>query len=172
MDRPILLPPQVGRLLRARHVDRSSEHGWDGYVGGYDVPAVVPAEAVAQAGRCLAAYRAMCAPMDERDLAVELYRLRQKTIRRNEQELDWQVALDVWLDELAVYPADIVLWALRFWGRNERFFPIGNDLQRLIEPKVTERRVLMEALEKLATPAEVLRPEGVESMSSSHPNGG
>jgi hypothetical protein len=138
--------------MSTRHVNRTGEHGWDGYVEAYDIAAVIPPEAIAQAGRCLAAYRQLCAPLDVRDLVVGLTRLRKKTIRRNEEDTDWKLTLDVWIDELRHYPGDIVLWALGFWGRNERFFPIGNDLQRLIEPKVIERRALMEALERISQP--------------------
>jgi len=167
-----MLGAPLSGLLSARHVDRGGEHGWDGQVESYDIAPVVSPEAVAQARRCLAVYRQLCAPLDDRDLAVELTLLREKTVRRNEQETDWKLTLEVWAEDLAPYPADIVLWALRFWRRNERFFPVGNDLQRLIEPKVIERRALMEALEKLATPAEVLHGRGDESMNSGHPNGG
>jgi hypothetical protein len=133
------------------YVDRIAERGgWDGYVIGYETRPGIPPEAAAQAAELLATFRRLCAPPEERDLARELCRLRSTVAARAEDELDWQFKLGVYLDELAGYPADIVVQVLRYWSRNEKWWPTWAELHGLLERRIRSRAACLDALAKTA----------------------
>lgn len=123
--------------------------GWDGYPESYEIAAVVSAETVDLARTYWRAYRDLCAPLDEASLARLLLGLRDMTIRKAEEGADWQVTLENWLDELRPYPGDIVLWALGFWKRNERFWPTWSEFKYLLDRRVAARTACMDALKRI-----------------------
>jgi hypothetical protein len=151
IDRPAEWPTVLRSCIgEARWLDSVSDrYGWDGYPVAYDVANIVPAEAVDHARQYWAAYRDMCAPLDENGLARALLGLRDMTIRKAEEGSDWQITLENWLDELRNYPADIVLWAVHFWRRNERFWPTWCEFKQLLDRRVAQRRACMDALKKI-----------------------
>ena len=109
----------------------------------------IPVETVELARQYWAAYRDLCAPLDETSLARALLGLRDMTIRKAEEGSDWQVTLENWLDELRHYPADIVLWAIGFWRRNERFWPTWMEFKQLLDRRVAQRVACMDALQRI-----------------------
>lgn len=104
---------------------------------------------VAQARLALTAYEGLCRPLADEDLAVELTRLREVTKAGREAGQEFAVGLDTMMDELADKPADLVLWAIRFWRRNEKFYPTPSELHALIERRLTGRRAIMDGLRRL-----------------------
>jgi hypothetical protein len=128
----------------------STSHGFEGcwpeHVLALRQP---PAEAVAEARQQLAVYREVCRPLHEDDLAVELTKLREVTKASREAGHDWSIGLDVMLDELSTYPADLVLWAIRFWRRNEKWWPTPSELHGLIERRNCGRKAIMDGLRRL-----------------------
>lgn len=151
IDRPDGWPtPLRSCIVGVRWRDRiSTDHGWDGFPTSYDVAPVIPVETVELARQYWAAYRELCAPLDETSLARALLGLRDMTIRKAEEGADWQVTLENWLDELRNYPADIVLWAIGFWRRNERFWPTWSEFKQLLDRRVAQRVACMDALQQI-----------------------
>lgn len=151
IDRPDGWPtPLRSCIVGVRWDDHvSTKHGWNGFPRGYDVSPVVPVETVEMARTYWAAYRDLCAPLDEASLARALLGLRDMTIRKAEEGADWQVTLDNWLDALAPYPADIVLWAIQFWRNCERFWPTWTEFKQLLDRRVTQRQACMDALRQI-----------------------
>lgn len=151
VDRPDGWPtPLRSCIVGVRWRDRiSTNHGWDGFPTSYDVAPVIPVETVELARQYWAAYRELCAPLDEASLARALLGLRDMTIRKAEEGADWQVTLENWLDELRNYPADIVLWAIGFWRRNERFWPTWSEFKQLLDRRVAQRFACMDALQRI-----------------------
>lgn len=126
-----------------------SEAGWDGYPNEYEITLFVPAGVAPLARAQWAIYRDLCAPMEDADLARALLRLREMTIRKAEEGSDWQFTMDCWLDELQHYPADIVLWAIDFWKKCERFWPSWAEFKALLDRRVSQRRACMDALRQI-----------------------
>lgn len=127
-----------------------SDHGYEGtWPARIKVLVQPPREVVAQARLALTAYRELCRPLAETDLAMELNRLCAVTVARREDPMDFAIRLDTLMDELANCPADLVLWAIRFWRRCEKFCPAPSELHLLIERRLGGRKAIMEALEKL-----------------------
>ena len=151
IDRPDAWPtPLRSCIVGVRWRDSiSTSHGWDGFPTSYDVTPVVPVETVEVARQYWTAYRELCAPLDETSLARALLGLRDMTIRKAEEGADWQVTLENWLDELRNYPADIVLWAIGFWRRNERFWPTWSEFKHLLDRRVAQRVACMDALQQI-----------------------
>lgn len=116
-----------------------------------------PDEVVAIARRALAAYEELCRPLADRDLAEELTRLRSTAKAARETDQEFGVGLDTMMDELARYPADLAVWAIRFWRRNEKFYPAPSELHQLIERRLTGRNAIMDALRRMIAAADSRR---------------
>lgn len=151
MDRVASWPP----LLQSCIADvewsstASEAGGWDGYPIRYRIAKELPADAGETAAIWLNCYREQCAPLDEQGLLQELLRLRQRVISRAQQGADTQLMLETWLEDLRPYPADMVIWALGYWGRNERFWPAWSEIHLLLERRVRQRQAVITALEEI-----------------------
>ena len=152
LDRPECWPEPLRSCIGAPvYVDRITDRGgWDGYITGYEIRSDVPAEAAAQAAKGLKFYQQLCAPLHDQDLARELCRLRTMLAVRAETELDWQFKLHSYMEELEEYPADIVVQVLRYWGRNEKWWPTWAELHDLLERRVRTRLACIHALDRVA----------------------
>lgn len=137
-------------IADAEQVVISDRHGYEGAW-----PRSVKAlrnpspEQVACARRALAAYEELCRPLADEDLAVELTKLRQATKASREEAVEWAVALDTFMDELGQHPADITVWAIRFWRRTEKFYPTPSELHLLIERREGGRKAIMDGLRRI-----------------------
>lgn len=141
---------------------QSTSAGWDGFPVGYEIAAAIPAETVDMARTYYRAYRDLCAPLDETGLTHALLRLRDRTVRRAEDGVDWQITLENWLDSLAPYPADMVLWALGYWGNVERFWPTWAEIKSLLDRRVAQRRACMDALKSIGERGQVATRSAAE----------
>lgn len=90
--------------------------------------------------------RRMLAPADERTIMRELVRLRVSTKTRAEAEGDMALGMQVYAEECATYPADVVVWALRQWARTETFYPSLAELRDLLQRGSRRRESLYNAL--------------------------
>lgn len=165
VDRPDSWPiPLRSCIVGVQWRDYSTtSHGWDGFPTGYTISPAVSAETVEMARNYYRAYRDLCAPLDEDSLARELLKLRVTTIRRAEEGHDWQLTMEAWLDELRPYPADIVLWALGFWRRCEKFWPTWSEFQMLLDRRVSQRRACMDALEQIGRRGQIIHAEAANA---------
>jgi hypothetical protein len=165
VDRPASWPAPVRSLIRStrwRDGTSAGDAGWDGYPVEHEIVAEVPAEAAELADRLLAQYRQLCAPMARTDLAYLLGRLRLSVVKKHDEEFDWKTILDVWLDDLSQYPADIVVWALGYWHRNEKWWPIWCEFLPLLERRTEQRKAVMDALQTIIARGRASRQEAAE----------
>lgn len=148
LSRPECLPLPLASLL-ARPVwrDNFGENGWNGYPERYELPAVISDDQRAMAGMALDLYRQACAPLDPVSLAHELATLRTRTAATKTSDGEMDMLLDSLVDDLADYPADLVLSAIRDWRRASKWWPKMSELLEHIEPEVARRRSIMAALE-------------------------
>lgn len=123
--------------------------GWDGVVGDYRVTRYT-AEAKAEAAEWRAGMRELCRPLDDRGLLAALVRLRSATMSRTADTTETELALETLADELAPYPADIVLDVLTEWPRRSRWWPTIADLLPLLQRELRPRQALLRALDTIA----------------------
>ncbi|WP_419905063.1 hypothetical protein [Kiloniella sp.] len=84
------------------------------------------------------------APLPRTEIIRELLKLKVKTNSRNMDAATLELQLEVYADELAKFPADCVLQALKDVGR-QKWWPEWGQLERLLTPlEATRRRVLRE----------------------------
>lgn len=145
IERQVLasLPQSIARGLQERVIDRSTkEYGYDYELVGYIVPDCSPedrAEARLIVERSLTACSGTIA---EKALAE----LRVSTKSRPETDDDLALMVDTYLRLLLEYPEDAVLGALRYWARNEKFWPALAELKVELDQRVRKRRLLLTAL--------------------------
>lgn len=84
-------------------------------------------------------------PAPSRVISDELARLRMATVSRD-QAPSIEIMLDVYADELAEYPVDIVVDGCRSWSRREKFWPSVAELREQMDRLVLRRRRLRDAL--------------------------
>lgn len=142
-DPAVLLPQSVTSCLAAAWTDGDTGHGWDGYVGRYELTAEPPDRDLAVAR--LIADEALL-PSPERMVLAELARLRALTVSRDQSTTDLELIAAAYTDELVKYPPDAVKEVLREWPRSQRFWPSMAELTERLERLVKPRRALREAL--------------------------
>ena len=74
-------------------------------------------------------------------------KLRTKNRAQSEKELAFQIA--IYADDLAEYPQDVVVGALRYWAKNEKWWPAWAELKALLDARVNRRLALIEALRRV-----------------------
>lgn len=150
-DRVASLPaPLTSWLAVAAYRDVYGPGGWDGYAAQLTVRHPVPPGVAELARARHAAYGSISAPLEPEDAIRELLATRVLCVRRSEDQTDWELTLDAWLNQLEHYPADIAMWGLRFWARNEKFWPSWAELKRLLDHKLERRKALVDALHEMA----------------------
>lgn len=97
---------------------------------------------VAAAKGCLAELQPLLERSDRSTIIKELGRLSAGTKTRKEDPVDGSMRAAVFMDCLAPYPADVVIWACRNWLESEVFFPSYAELRQLCERRVKRRRML------------------------------
>jgi hypothetical protein len=137
-------------LVNSERVVISDRYGYEGAWPSEILVTKNPTPlAVSEARLALAAYRELCRPLDDEDLAVALTKLREVLPSQRKTDHEFAVGLDAMMDDLAKEPADLLLWAIGFWRRCERWYPVPADLLNLIERRKTGRQAIMSALERL-----------------------
>ncbi|MEH6631580.1 MAG: hypothetical protein V7776_12165 [Halopseudomonas aestusnigri] len=97
-----------------------------------------------QQGEVVRILKLSLAPLPRTEIIRELLKLKVKTNSRNMDAATLELQLEVYADELAKFPADCVLQALKDVGR-QKWWPEWGQLERLLTPlEGTRRRVLRE----------------------------
>lgn len=136
---------RVTSCLASTWIDGDTGYGWDGRVAGYELVAPLQADELAEA---IGTIEAALMPAPAKQIVAELTRLRQLTISRDRSTVDLELLLAAYADELRQYPGDAVTVVLREWPRSHRFWPSLAELVELLEPIVTPRRELLNALRR------------------------
>ena len=87
-------------------------------------------------------------PLSPEKMAEELTKLNAKTKIKKEDEVDLEIRVAAYVEELAQYPGEAVIWALRRWSETKdgTFWPAWKGLYELLEARVAERMLMLEAL--------------------------
>lgn len=137
-----LLPQSIRSSIAETWVDGDTGYGWDGYVTRYDLTQL-PSDQDADLAAAIA--EATLEPASEREIVVELGRLRSLTVSR-EIGADLSLAFAAYTEELRRYPADAVREVLREWPKTQRFWPSMAELVLRLDRLVKPRQALQEAL--------------------------
>ncbi|MFD2205801.1 hypothetical protein [Kiloniella antarctica] len=86
------------------------------------------------------------APLPRTEIVRELLKLKVKTNSRNMDVATLELQLEVYADELAKFPADCVLQALKDVGR-QKWWPEWGQLERMLSPLEVTRRGVLRAVE-------------------------
>lgn len=149
VDRSLLasLPPCVTSALVPVRVDHSTErYGYDAEIVSYTV-GNAPLEEIK---RALWMVEYTLRPTPDAKVKSELARLKVTTKSRAEAGEDLALALAAYAEYLAKYPEDVVVDALRYWARNETWWPSWSELKGLLDYRVKKRRALRDALQRAA----------------------
>lgn len=120
------------------------KYGFDFRFAGYTLDgAIEPGPALDEA---LAMVEFACKPASKQVIQTELARLWVMTKKRADDSNTLVAA--AYAEELAPYPADIVVSSLRRWARVEKFWPAWSELYELLEERFERRRALREALQR------------------------
>lgn len=129
--------------LREEVIDRTTEaFGFDVEFRGYrqiDAP-------VADIDRALALVDDSLASASPQLIKAELARLRVTTKARAEGADDLRMTMAAYAEYLTEYPADVVVDALRWWARVEKWWPAWAELKELLDRRVLKRKALRKAL--------------------------
>lgn len=125
-------------------------YGADLVVVGFSPPPTAEPEAIAQARVFARAIRETCRPLDERDLMVELTKLRMKAAHRPDDTMDGVFLLEAYVDALKNYPADLAIEAVRGWAEQSKFWPTVHELTARLGWRIEQRKGLLRALETVA----------------------
>jgi hypothetical protein len=119
------------------------EYGYETKFVGYSLRSGADPTELATA---IAIVEATLRPCPDAVVKKELLRLKLTTKSRtqSEDELVFQVA--VYADELARYPEDVVVDALRYWGSREKWWPAWAELKSLLDDRCERRFALADAL--------------------------
>jgi hypothetical protein len=148
-----LLPQQLRSQLGSplwEDVGVDREYGSDLYVMGYHPPAAVDLAAVREAGDYAAAVRETCHPLEAVAILQELVKMRVKVGQRAQGDMDTQLQLQAYVEELSEYPADIVLETLRLWPKMSKWWPAWEELKKPLDLRTRQRAGFLSALEDLA----------------------
>jgi len=95
---------------------------------------------------------AACAPAPPETAARELTRLKAMTKARATGDIDTRMQAAAYTEELARYPADVIVSACRYWSSVETWWPSWAELKDLLDFRLRKRlalaRALREAIER------------------------
>ena len=139
----------LGVPVRTNRHSTSDPNGCDLVVERYELPAVVPASAHAELVEARRRVSELCRPLADQDLIRELFRTRMLMSRSAQSDADFDLIVEAYADELKVYPADIVIDALRTVARMNQWWPSWAELLEIVERRARPRRALVAALNEL-----------------------
>ena len=149
------LPPSVASRLTERRVDCSTaEYGYETKFGGYSCDVGMADSDLAIA---LETVERALFPCPKEVIHRELLRLKLMAGARTLSEDEVLFQLAIYAEELAKYPEDAVVDALRHWGRTQKWWPAWAELKELLDDRVKRRNALMEALMR----ARIARPVAI-----------
>lgn len=146
------LPRSVASALRQlKRTWSDPEYGYDFEITGYELTGPVPAGDLAIACEMVAH---CLSRVPEATLKAELARLRVSTKSRAEVDDDLAMGFQVYAEECAKYPADVVRDALRSLGRMEKFYPALSEVRDQLQRRGRARKALLAALKAAPQPTE------------------
>lgn len=94
------------------------------------------------ARQCLAELQPLLEPAPREVCAKAIISVQAGCKVKKEDEASGAMRGALFMDCLAPYPADVVIWACRNWLESEVFFPSYAELRQLCERRVKRRRML------------------------------
>lgn len=87
-------------------------------------------------------------PLPVKEIAKELTTLNALTKRRKDDQGDTELLVAAYVEKLAPYPGEAVVHVLRKWPETEKgkWWPSWSELYDMLEYRVGERRLMLEAL--------------------------
>ena len=87
-------------------------------------------------------------PLPAKKMAQELTKMNALTKRRKEDRVDTELLVAAYVEKLAPYPGEAVIYVLRKWPETTdgKWWPAWSDLYEMLEYRVGERRLMLEAL--------------------------
>ena len=87
-------------------------------------------------------------PLPAKKMAQELTKMNALTKRRKEDRVDTELLVAAYVEKLAPYPGEAVIYVLRKWPETQdgKWWPAWSDLYEMLEYRVGERRLILEAL--------------------------
>lgn len=89
--------------------------------------------------------------MSSHDIGFLLTNVYMKTARRQGEQLDLDMAIECYMEELKQYPADIVYDALTRWPKISDWWPTWKGLADIMDWRVRTRRLKLAALVEAET---------------------
>lgn len=123
--------------------DRIGRDGFETELSGFEFNGASEAE-TEQAIAILQAANSPCPP-EVSAKAVMALKLRTKARADDQADLEARVALMI--DDLADYPADVVIDGCRAWAKQNTWFPSWKELTDYLDFRVKKRRKMLEALQ-------------------------
>lgn len=139
--------PVRSLLAEPVYDDRIGDHGWDGQIVGFRLPEQITDDQREAARQALGWYTASCGPLDPVSLAHELAVLRERMAHRKSDPQGWSLELDSLIDDLADYPADIVVRVIRDHRKRGVWWPRSGELVPEIERQCAVRGRIIDALQ-------------------------
>ena len=133
-----LLPPQ----LELRPVWRPAESDWD-------LPLAFKAVGTEnEKSVALGVLSSTMKPLPVKEISRELTILNALTKRRKEDQGDMKLMIAAYVEKLLPYPGEAVVHVLRKWPETQwgKWWPSWAELYALLESRVAERRLMLEAL--------------------------
>lgn len=115
----------------------------------FELPVLAPSPDLSQA---LILVKRSLMPMSTREAVRLLGRIKAKTRRRTESDADIITQINVYAEDLADYPADVVRYVLHDWADDNDFFPTWAELVRVLRLWSKRRRALRDVLVLAETP--------------------
>ena len=129
--------------------------GAEGDFLGVELLGELTAEAVGEIAQLAAA---AVVPSGARHVATEAGRCLLATKSRERADGETQALVAIFVDELRIYPADVVTTAFRGWARKSPWWPSLAEIVELCEREMPWRRSLLSIGDRRAPPSTIERP--------------
>lgn len=138
------LSPAVKRWLSAVSIRQRQDAVYPPVVASQlvEVPELSDSERMA----ALSVLEAACQPMRKREIAAGLGRLKAMTVSRAEDDVSTAVRFEIYVEELAKWPADVVRHVLESQPRMSKFWPAWMELEERLEFYAGKRKRALELL--------------------------
>ena len=140
------LKQHVATSLVPDRVSCTDAHGYDERLRGYRVRGdLADAESLQEA---LMAYERACLPAPDDRIVQELTKLRMKTAAKATDTETLELQQAVYAEELAEYPADVVLYVLRTQPKISKWWPAWGELAERLDLYAKDRMKRRDALRR------------------------
>lgn len=152
------LPDSLAPLLRDDHQPRSVT----GFLpsSGYLPPACLDERQKSDLGDALVTIETSLIPATNDELLRSLGSLVAVCRMEDRRESEWAVVFEVFAEDLADYPPDIIAETCRKWRREQKFFPTIAEFLGLAKPLLSARLKIRNRLMMLKKVSESPAPNG------------